>query len=294
MAWLQLHLATDEKHADAFQAALENLGACAVSLTDGADQPVFEPPPGTRPLWQNTVVTALFDAGHEPDLIKAALELQGLSVDAMHHEILEDQAWERAWMDDFAPMQFGERLWIVPSWSEAPDTNGINLKLDPGLAFGTGTHETTALCLEWLDRSELAGKTVLDFGCGSGVLAIAALLLGAGHAVGTDIDPQALIASKDNAGNNGVADKLALYLPEDMPQPFQCDVLVANILAGPLVELSALLAGYCRPGTQLALSGILAEQAESVREAYQPWFDLNPTTQKGDWVRIDGIRRQDG
>ncbi len=291
MAWLQLHLATTEQHADAFQAALENLGACAVSLTDGADQPVFEPPPGTRPLWQNTVVTALFDPEHDPDLIKAALELQGLSADAMHHEVLEDQAWERAWMDDFAPMRFGERLWIVPSWTEAPDTKGINLKLDPGLAFGTGTHETTALCLEWLDGNNLTDQTVLDFGCGSGVLAIAALLLGAREAVGTDIDPQALIASEDNAGNNGVAERLSLYLPEEMPQPFHCDVLVANILAGPLVELSALLAGYCRPGSKLALSGILAEQAESVREAYAPWFDLNPTSQKGDWVRIDGIRK---
>lgn len=294
MAWLQLHLATTEPHADAFQAALENLGACAVSLTDGADQPVFEPPPGTRPLWQNIIVTALFDPEHDPALIKAALEMQGLTADAMHHEVLEDQAWERAWMDDFAPMQFGERLWIVPSWSEAPDTQGINLKLDPGLAFGTGTHETTALCLEWLDRSDLNGQTVLDFGCGSGVLAIAALLLGAKQAVGTDIDPQALIASHDNAANNGVAERLSLHLPEDMPAAFQCDVLVANILAGPLVELASLLAGYCRPGSHLALSGILAEQAESVREAYLPWFDLTPTTHKGDWVRIDGIRRQDG
>lgn len=194
-------------------------------------------------------------------------------------------------MDDFAPMRFGERLWIVPSWSEAPDPQAVNLKLDPGLAFGTGTHETTALCLEWLDRADLAGKTVLDFGCGSGVLAIAALLLGADSATGTDIDPQALTASMDNARNNGVVDNLHLYLPEKMPADFGCDVLVANILAGPLVELAAQLASYCRPGATLALSGILAEQADSVREAYAPWFDLTPTTQQGDWVRIDGVRK---
>jgi ribosomal protein L11 methyltransferase len=292
MAWLQLHLATTEAHADAFQSALEDMGACAVTLTDGADQPVFEPPPGARPLWQNTVVSALFDADRDPTLILAALQQQGLDAQAHHHEMLDDQVWERAWMDDFAPMRFGERLWIVPSWSEAPDPQAVNLKLDPGLAFGTGTHETTALCLEWLDRADLQGKAVLDFGCGSGVLAIAALLLGAGNATGTDIDPQALTASEDNARNNGVADGLSLYLPENLPAEYRCDVLVANILAGPLVELADQLAGYCRPGGTLALSGILAEQAESVRTAYAPWFDLNPTTQQGDWVRIDGVRRK--
>ncbi|MEH6785445.1 MAG: 50S ribosomal protein L11 methyltransferase [Alcanivorax jadensis] len=292
MAWLQLHLATTEAHADAFQSALEDMGACAVTLTDGADQPVFEPPPGARPLWQNTVVSALFDADRDPALILAALQQQGLDAQAHHHETLDDQAWERAWMDDFAPMRFGERLWIVPSWSESPDPQAVNLKLDPGLAFGTGTHETTALCLEWLDRTDLHGKAVLDFGCGSGVLAIAALLLGAGNATGTDIDSQALTASEDNARNNGVADGLSLYLPENLPADYRCDVLVANILAGPLVELADQLAGYCRAGASLALSGILAEQAESVRSAYAPWFDLNPTSQQGDWVRIDGVRRK--
>ncbi len=292
MAWLQLHLATTEAHADAFQSALEDMGACAVTLTDGADQPVFEPPPGARPLWQNIVVSALFDADRDPALILAALQQQGLEAQAHHHETLDDQVWERAWMDDFAPMRFGERLWIVPSWSASPDPQAVNLKLDPGLAFGTGTHETTALCLEWLDQADLTGKAVLDFGCGSGVLAIAALLLGAGNATGTDIDPQALTASEDNARNNGVADALRLYLPENLPADYRCDVLVANILAGPLVELAGQLASYCRPGGSLALSGILAEQAESVRNAYAPWFDLNPTTQQGDWVRIDGVRRK--
>ncbi|KZX61630.1 ribosomal protein L11 methyltransferase [Alcanivorax sp. HI0033] len=292
MAWLQLHLATTEAHADAFQSALEDMGACAVTLTDGADQPVFEPPPGARPLWQNTVVSALFDADRDPALILAALQQQGLEAQAHHHETLDDQVWERAWMDDFAPMRFGERLWIVPSWSASPDPQAVNLKLDPGLAFGTGTHETTALCLEWLDQADLTGKAVLDFGCGSGVLAIAALLLGAGNATGTDIDPQALTASEDNARNNGVADGLSLYLPENLPADYRCDVLVANILAGPLIDLAGQLAGYCRPGGSLALSGILAEQAESVRAAYTPWFDLNPTTQQGDWVRIDGVRRK--
>ncbi|MCQ6261117.1 50S ribosomal protein L11 methyltransferase [Alcanivorax sp. MM125-6] len=291
MAWQQLHIATDPDHADAFQDALENLGAAAVTLTDGADQPVFEPPPGARPLWNTTVVTALFGDDADPEALLAALAEQGLKPADHRVETLADQAWERAWMDDFQPMRFGQRLWIVPSWSEAPDVGAVNLKLDPGLAFGTGTHDTTALCLEWLDGADLNGRQVLDFGCGSGVLAIAALLLGAERALGTDIDPQALTASADNATANGVADGLTLCQPNDMPAGFQCDLLVANILAGPLIELADTLAGYCRTGAPMALSGILADQAQAVRDAYAPWFDLGPTRQRGDWVRIDGVRR---
>lgn len=291
MAWQQLHIATDPRHADAFQDSLEDLGAAAVTLTDGADQPVFEPPPGARPLWNTTVVTALFEDGVDLDRVLAALGEQGLAFADHRVEPLAEQAWERAWMDDFQPMRFGERLWIVPSWSEAPQPDAVNLKLDPGLAFGTGTHDTTALCLEWLDGADLRGRRVLDFGCGSGVLAIAALLLGADAAVGTDIDPQALTASADNAAANGVGERLSLCLPEALAAQEQYDLLVANILAGPLIELATTLAGRCRPGAPMALSGILADQAAAVREAYAPWFDLAPTRQRGDWVRIDGVRR---
>lgn len=291
MAWQQLHIATDFRHADAFQDALEDLGAAAVTLTDGADQPVFEPPPGARPLWNTTVVSALFEDGADLDPVLAALGERGLTFADHRVERLVDQAWERAWMDDFQPMRFGERLWIVPSWSEAPDPRAVNLKLDPGLAFGTGTHDTTALCLEWLDGVDPRGRAVLDFGCGSGVLAIAALLLGADTALGTDIDPQALTASADNAAANGVGERLTLCAPETLPADYQCDLLVANILAGPLIELAATLAGRCRPGAPIALSGILVDQAPAVRDAYAPWFDLTPTRKRGDWVRIDGIRR---
>lgn len=292
MPWLQLHLATTEQYADHFQDALEELGASAVTLTDGADQPVFEPPPGTHPLWQNTVVSALFEDGTDPDSLMAALHDQGLEAKAHHVETLADQAWERAWMDDFAPMRFGQNLWIVPSWSEVPDPEAVNLRLDPGLAFGTGTHETTALCLSWLDQTDLTGKAVLDVGCGSGVLAIAALLLGAQQALGTDIHDQALAASRSNAEQNGVSAALALAYPEQVPADFQCDVLLANILADPLIDLAEQLAGYCRPGAQLVLSGILIDQAESVRQAYAPWFILNPSSKNGEWVRLDGIRRE--
>lgn len=193
-------------------------------------------------------------------------------------------------MDNFHPMRFGRRLWIVPSWHAAPEPGAVNLLLDPGLAFGTGTHPTTALCLEWLDAQTLAGEQVLDFGCGSGILAIAALLLGADHAIGTDIDIQAIEASRDNAKRNGIAeDRFALYLPEQLPAG-QSDTVVANILAGPLVALAPQIIERVKPGGRLALSGILAEQADDVRAAYADAFRLDPTAEKDGWVRISGTR----
>jgi ribosomal protein L11 methyltransferase len=188
-------------------------------------------------------------------------------------------------------MRFGQRLWIVPSWHAAPEPEAVNLLLDPGLAFGTGTHPTTALCLEWLDGQDLKGCDLLDFGCGSGILAIAGLLLGARKAVGTDIDVQALEASRDNAGRNNIAPRdFELYLPEDMPQQ-QADVLVANILAGPLVSLSPQLASLVKPGGRLALSGILAEQGAEVAAAYADTFELDPIANRDGWIRITGRRR---
>lgn len=290
MAWLQIHIPSDAGHAEPLQDLLAELGAEAVTCTDAADQPIFEPPPGATPLWRQTVVTALFDHDTDADLLRAAIESTLGTVADFHHEIVEDQPWERAWMDDFKPMQFGPRLWIVPSWSEAPDPQAVNIRLDPGLAFGTGTHETTSLCLSWLDSANVTGKQVLDFGCGSGILAIAALLLGAETAVGCDLDPQALLASDDNAAANGVDRRLSCYLPDAMPAG-DYDLVLANILAGPLVELAPLLTSYCRPGAELVLSGILADQAESVLAAYRSHFELSPVVQKNDWVRIHGVRR---
>lgn len=290
MTWLQLHLPVKKTDADALEDVLLELGAVAVTLTDGADEPLFEPPPGATPLWKETVISALFDPERDANALLAELRQQsGLALADFQSEILADQAWERAWMADFKPMSFGERLWIVPSNCEAPDPCAINLKLDPGLAFGTGTHETTSLCLSWVDQADIAGKTVLDFGCGSGILAIAALLCGALDAVGCDIDPQAIIASRDNATQNGVADQLTLYLPEALPQ-VPADVLLANILAGPLIELAGLLARHCKPNGDLILSGILAEQADDVAQAYAPWFDMEPARTKGDWVCLVGKR----
>ena len=292
MPWLQVRLAITPDQAETYEDALLEVGAVSVTFMDAEDQPIFEPDLGTTPLWSHTHLLALFEADTDPDSLVAHLQLlTGGALPEHRIERIEDQDWERSWMDNFQPMRFGRRLWIVPSWHTAPEPEAVNLLLDPGLAFGTGTHPTTALCLEWLDGQELAGCSVLDFGCGSGILAIAALLLGAPQAVGTDIDPQALEASRDNAGRNGIEPaRFALYLPADLPQQ-AADVVVANILAGPLVALAPQLTRLVKPGGRLALSGILAEQAEEVRAAYNEAFVLEPTALKDGWVRISGIRR---
>lgn len=292
MPWLQVRLAITPEQAQTYEDALLDVGAVSVTFMDAEDQPIFEPDLGTTPLWSHTHLLALFEAEVDPAPLLAHLELlTGAALPEHQIERIEDQDWERSWMDNFQPMRFGRRLWIVPSWHEAPQPEAVNLLLDPGLAFGTGTHPTTALCLEWLDAQDLAGCTVLDFGCGSGILAIAALLLGAERAIGTDIDPQALEASRDNAGRNGIApERFPLYLPEQLPQQ-QADVVVANILAGPLVQLAPRITSLVKPGGRLALSGILAEQAEEVRTAYTDAFELEPTAEKDGWVRIGGVRR---
>ncbi|KEZ72525.1 ribosomal protein L11 methyltransferase, partial [Pseudomonas syringae pv. syringae FF5] len=260
MPWLQVRLAISPEQAETYEDALLEVGAVSVTFMDAEDQPIFEPELNTTPLWTHTHLLALFEADTNAEMALAHLSLlTGEELPEHSAEVIEDQDWERSWMDNFQPMCFGKRLWIVPSWHAAPQPDAVNLLLDPGLAFGTGTHPTTALCLEWLDGQDLEGCNVLDFGCGSGILAIAALLLGAEQAVGTDIDVQALEASRDNAGRNNIAaERFPLYLPEDLPHQ-QADVLVANILAGPLVSLAPQLATLIRAGGRLALSGILAE-----------------------------------
>ncbi|RHW23040.1 50S ribosomal protein L11 methyltransferase [Pseudomonas jilinensis] len=291
MSWLQLRLAISPDQASDLEGRLLELGAVSVTFMDAEDQPIFEPDLGTTPLWSNTHLLALFEADTDPDALISHLTLLcGGQLPDYSLEQLEDQDWERSWMDNFQPMRFGQRLWIVPSWHQAPEPEAVNLLLDPGLAFGTGTHPTTALCLEWLDSEPLAGKTLIDFGCGSGILAIAALLLGVDQAIGTDIDPQALEASRDNAQRNGIADqRFSLYLPEAMP-PQPAEVLVANILAGPLVSLAPQLASLVLPGGRIALSGILAEQTDEILAAYRPWFNLDPVTERDGWIRVSGAR----
>lgn len=292
MSWLQLRLAITPEQAPALEDQLLELGAVSVTFMDAEDQPIFEPDLGTTPLWSNTHLLALFEADTDGKALLQHLRLLWQAELPAHElEQIEDQDWERSWMDNFHPMRFGQRLWIVPSWHAAPEPGAVNLLLDPGLAFGTGTHPTTSLCLQWLDGQALTGKTLIDFGCGSGILAIAGLLLGAKHAVGTDIDIQALEASRDNAQRNQIADEhFDLYLPEHMPAA-PADVLVANILAGPLVSLAPQLASLVKPGGLLALSGILAEQTEEILQAYQGDFELDPVAEQDGWIRVSGKRR---
>ncbi len=293
MPWLQIRLAITPEQAPELEDQLLELGAVSVTFMDAEDQPIFEPDLGTTPLWKHTHLLALFEDGTEGDAVLAHLSLlRDGEVPEHQVERIEDQDWERSWMDNFHPMRFGQRLWIVPSWHAAPEPDAVNLLLDPGLAFGTGTHPTTALCLEWLDGQDLNGCRVLDFGCGSGILGIAALLLGCESALGTDIDPQALEASLDNTRRNNLpAEAFPVYLPQDLPQQ-AVEVVVANILAGPLVQLAPTITALVQPGGRLALSGILAEQAEEVRAAYAADFELDPTAEKDGWVRISGMRRR--
>ncbi|HEY9052484.1 MAG TPA: 50S ribosomal protein L11 methyltransferase [Gammaproteobacteria bacterium] len=290
MPWIQLILATDRsKHEQAEQALLD-VGALSVTLQDAEDNPVLEPAPGETPLWDKLILTGLFDAHNNSEQLKQALHKRlGKDIE-LKAELLEDKDWIRAWMDDYKPMQFGDRLWVCPKHLSPPNPDAVNLMLDPGLAFGTGTHPTTALCLQWLDSADLDNKTVLDFGCGSGVLAIAALLLGAKHCDGVDIDPQALEATRDNAEANHVSDKLAVMLPKQLPQQ-QYDIVLANILAGPLVELAPKLTAYLKPGGHIVLSGILQTQAAEILKAYAPWCTLDPVTVKEDWIRVNGIKQ---
>ncbi|QSA96697.1 50S ribosomal protein L11 methyltransferase [Methylococcus sp. EFPC2] len=292
--WRQLSVATDQGTAEAVADRLSDLGALSVSLEDEGDQPLLEPKPGETPIWNHTRVIGLFEADKDLAAIRSDLiEHFPDRFDAWREEEIQDQAWERAWLEHFKPMPFGRRLWIVPTGYPAPEQeDAVCVSLDPGLAFGTGTHPTTALCLEWLDGLDLRGKTVLDYGCGSGILAVAALLLGADSAIGTDIDPQALTATEDNARKNEVLERLTICHPKHLPAG-PVDVLVANILANPLIELAESLAVLVKPSGELALSGILREQAEAVKLAYQPWFEMNEPDFLEDWSRLSGIRRGD-
>jgi ribosomal protein L11 methyltransferase len=293
MPWIQLRLSADEETAEKYSDWLMACGAQAVTFIDAKDTPIYEPLPGDEVVyWSNTVVMGLYDASADMD--KAIAYLQRIHPDkqAMRYKLeqLEDKDWEREWMDNFHPMKFGQRLWICPSWRDVPEPDAINVMLDPGLAFGTGTHPTTALCLTWLDGLDLTDKTVVDFGCGSGILSLAALKLGAKKVIGIDIDPQALQASRENAKRNNVEDRLELYLPADQPT-FKADVVVANILAGPLRELAPTIIEFVGDKGLLALSGVLEEQAEELQRIYGQWCQMDPVAVQEEWVRLSGRRK---
>ncbi|MCT8342659.1 MULTISPECIES: 50S ribosomal protein L11 methyltransferase [Photorhabdus] len=292
MPWIQLRLNTTGQLAESLGDTLIENGAVSVTFQDSHDNPVFEPLPGETRLWGDTDVIGLYDAETDMKAVISQLEqVPELGKGFIHKiEQLEDKDWEREWMDNFHPMRFGNRLWICPSWRDVPDPDAVNVMLDPGLAFGTGTHPTTSLCLQWLDSLNLEGKTVIDFGCGSGILAIAALKLGATHAIGIDIDPQAIQASRDNAERNGVLERLTLYLAKDAPTDLESDVVIANILAGPLRELAPVIGALPKPGGLLGLSGILTNQAESVIQAYTDKFVIDPVAEQEEWCRISGVK----
>ncbi|WP_372769701.1 50S ribosomal protein L11 methyltransferase [Pseudoalteromonas sp.] len=289
MAWIQIRINATKETAEVISDELMELGCPSVTFVDAKDTPIYEPKLGEVTLWTDTTVIGLFDASVDMQAITDQLATLPVLQENFVYKVeqLEDKDWEREWMDNFHPIQFGERLWICPSWRDVPDPSAVNVLLDPGLAFGTGTHNTTALCLRWLDSLDLTGKTVVDFGCGSGILGIAALKLGAKRVIGIDIDPQALAASRDNAERNGVADLLEVYLPEDQPE-FEADVLVANILAQPLRELHQVILGLLKSGGQFALSGILEEQVGSVEDIYRQYASLETSQQDGEWMRVAG------
>jgi len=291
MAWIQFIFSSTPLGADSLSECLSDCGASAVTFEDNADQPIYEPEIGTTPLWQATNVVALFEADVNTKRIIAHLTklMAPVILPSYRIETIEDKDWVREWMDNFHPMCFGEKLWICPSWHQPPKPDAINILLDPGLAFGTGTHPTTALCLNWLDQADLKDKSVIDYGCGSGILAIAAALLGAKKVIGVDTDPQALEATQANAERNNV--EIATYLPKDCPNE-RADVVLANILAGPLQELAPTLASLSHPNADIILSGILESQADTVSISYQSSFTMQAPAQKEEWIRLVGQRHE--
>ena len=295
LSWQQCICQTTKKHHQAIENAMENAGALSITWQDAKDTPVLEPLPGQQLLWEDMIITALFDKDVDLSALSKTLEQNKLAWDIQdfYVEILENQDWERVWMKDFHPIQFGEKLWIYPSNYEIPSDNPddyIFIHLDPGLAFGTGTHPTTALCLEWLDQNPPKDLSVIDYGSGSGILAIAAVKLGATHVDATDIDPQALIATADNMLRNDIPmDKISNYLTEDCPK-VKHDLVLANILCGPLIELFPTISSLIHSGGTLVLSGLLEDQQSNLITTYSTSFtDFDVKTLDG-WIRISATR----
>ncbi len=293
MPWIQLKINSQAEYAEQIGDMLSANGAQAVTFVDAKDTPMYEPKPGEIMLWPDTQITGLYDANYDMQQVIAQLSKSKILGPNFNHKLdqLEDKDWEREWMENFHPMQFGKRLWICPSWCPVPDPSAVNVMLDPGLAFGTGTHPTTSLCLQWLDALQLEQSTVVDFGCGSGILGIAALKLGAKRVIGIDIDPQAILASQDNANRNEVGEQIELYLPENQPE-LKADVVLANILAAPLRELREVITAYCKPGGKLVLSGILDNQAEEINALYSEDFEMEAIAIEGEWARVSGTKKQ--
>lgn len=293
MPWTKLKVKVDSHEAEVASVALEESGATAVAFEDAGDEPLFDErpdaPPANPALWTHTWVSGLFETDSQARSALAAVAhaLQRAQPPAHETETLPDQDWERVWLERWQPLHFGGNLWVCPSWRTPPEPAAVNVVLDPGLAFGTGTHATTALCLEWLAQHPLTGRTVIDYGCGSGILAIAALKLGAREATGVDVDAGALAVSEENARRNAVADHYHAMLPAALPADVRADIVVANILAEPLVTLAAQIAQRVKPGGVLLLSGMLATQVDEVRAAYARRFRFELRLRE-EWALLAG------
>lgn len=291
--WQQINCHCNKVFQDVISECMEEANALSITFQDAGDTPVLEPLPGETRLWDDLILTALFDGNDDLSILLASLKMnkQQWQISSIQLETLEDQDWERAWMDDFTPMQFGENLWIYPSWNQIPDDNSTKIILDPGLAFGSGTHPTTAMCLEWLDENPPKDLSAIDYGCGSGILAIAAIKLGANTLLATDIDQQALIATKDNMLKNQIPDTaIKCCFPEEIPSE-PVDLLIANILSGPLVELAETFSQLTKVGGKIVLSGILEQQIEDIVNAYQKYYNDIEIIAKEGWIRVSAQRK---
>lgn len=298
MSWIQLHFQTTKDHVDVLEGLLYLHDVLSIELADAADQPILEPALGSTPLWDEVIVIGLFQSdGMTPERIEQiqSAVAKATNPSRMWVSNIADKAWERAWMDHYEPIQCAENLWIIPKWLEAPDPDATNILMDPGLAFGTGYHASTQLCLQWLAKQNLSDKVVIDYGCGSGILAVAALKMGAQIAYCVDIDPQAVTATLENANINGVSDRLWAGLPDDFSAKniTDADVMIANILAKPLISLVPSFHSFCQADAKIVLAGLIDEQTDMIRQAYEPYFDL-PHKAAGDanWISLSGQKNQ--
>ena len=299
MKWLQIHITVEQAQVDFTETLLSSLGAVSVTLDDAENQDLLEPLPGETPLWNKVIVTGIYaqEEGEEIDVDALMTFITAQMPDVPHrYEFMEDQEWERTWMDAYEPIQIAEKYWIVPEWMEAPEADAVNIKLDPGLAFGTGNHASTFLCLQWLGKTDVKDKIVIDYGCGSGILGVAALLLGAKKVYATDIDPQAVLATKQNAELNGVLENLYVGLPEEFNVALKnekADVFVANILAGPLMMLAKEFSTLIKSDGEFALAGVIEEQVADVSSVYSQFFDIVGVEKRDEnWCRISGSRKK--
>ncbi len=293
MLWQEINFTCEKSSITILEDYMLNLGACSVTFKDAEDIPILEPALGETPLWDKVSFTALFTDDHDlQDLLQNIKQSHPSIINSLNSHTFADEDWERTWMDNFKPLQFGKRLWVCPSWETPPNPNAINILLDPGLAFGTGTHETTALCLSWLDQHIKGHESVIDYGCGSGILAVAAKKLGASQVYGIDIAPQAVTATQDNAIKNDIDPKdILVFLADEQPETLQTDIVVANILAGILIELFEHINAKVKPSGTIVLSGILREQADEVLLHYSQSFQMNAPTFKGDWALLSGTKK---